>query len=98
MNDTGQSAFSRRFVAGSTMAIDPAKIEHSKRMITRFQKKILNYLFRNKLITTHRNSISGEMIRSAYENRKSEIESLRKYDRGEKEIVAQRLKTLSKCI
>ncbi len=43
---------------------------------------------KQKEIIKLRDSVTGELIESAYNNRKKEIESLRKYDRGEKQIIA----------
>ena len=42
--------------------------------------------------------VTGEFIDSAYSRRSNEIESLRKYDRGEKTITPPNLRSLSKCI
>jgi hypothetical protein len=40
--------------------------------------------------------VTSDLVASAFERRKDEIESLRKYDRGEKTITPSDLKTVSR--
>ena len=42
-----------------------------------------------------RGDITGDTIESAYSRRAKEIESLREYDRGEKEITPSNIRSLS---
>lgn len=60
--------------------------------------KLLNLFKRNNSSKVLGEKVSTKAISGAYETRKKEIESLRKYDRGEKEIIAPRLETLSKGV
>ena len=55
-------------------------------------KKLLNYFKRNKTCAPTRDHISDERISAAYKSIEKEIESLRKYDRGEKTITPSNLK------
>lgn len=61
-------------------------------------KRLLNYFKRNKICSPTRENISDELISNAYKNREKEIESLRKYDRGEKTITPSNLKKLMQSI
>lgn len=61
-------------------------------------KVIRNLLKKNDTSSELDKKLSAKAISDAYENRKKEIESLRKYDRGEKEIIAPRLGAFSKSI
>jgi hypothetical protein len=59
--------------------------------------KFLKYIIKNKSTSdTLDEAVSRSSILGAFEDRKEEIESLKKYDRGEKEITPPRLKTLSR--
>ena len=55
-------------------------------------KSLKNLFKRNKDISTFRENISDELISNAYKTREKEIESLRKYDRGEKTITPSNLR------
>lgn len=55
-------------------------------------KFIKNLFKRNKDVTTFRENVSDELILNAYKTREKEIESLRKYDRGEKTITPSNLR------
>ncbi|MBP6908363.1 MAG: hypothetical protein KBB75_00895 [Candidatus Pacebacteria bacterium] len=59
--------------------------------------KFLSKIFPKKN-TTLREKITQEIIDSAYKNRYKEIESLRKYDRGEKTIAPINLKTVVRSV
>ena len=61
-------------------------------------KKLLNYFKRNKTCAPTRDNISDELISAAYKTREKEIESLRKYDRGEKTIAPSDLKKFVQSI
>lgn len=57
--------------------------------------KFLRNLFkRNTSISTLRENVSDELISNAYKTREKEIESLRKYDRGEKTITPSNLRKI----
>ena len=58
-------------------------------------KKLLN-IFRSSKTGTF--EVSREAISGAYKTREKEIESLRKYDRGEKTITPANLKSLVRSI
>ncbi len=63
--------------------------------------KILGWTKKDKKLkekTISRSVVTGQFIESAYSRRAKEIESLRKYDRGEKEIIPSNIRDLSKCI
>ena len=63
--------------------------------------KVFGWIKKDKKLqekTISRSSVTGEVIDSAYSRRAKEIESLRKYDRGEKEITPSNIRNLSKCI
>jgi hypothetical protein len=49
---------------------------------------------RNKTATKTQDKVSEEVISGAYKTREKEIESLRKYDRGEKTITPSNLRKL----
>jgi hypothetical protein len=61
-------------------------------------KFIRNLVNKNSSSKESGKKISAKLISDAYETRKKEIESLREYDRGEKEIHAPRLGAFSKSI
>lgn len=61
-------------------------------------KGLLNYFRRNKTCPPTREDISDELISAAYKTREKEIESLRKYDRGEKTITPSNLKKFVQSI
>lgn len=61
-------------------------------------KFIKNLFKRNKDLVTFRENVSDELISNAYKTREKEIESLRKYDRGEKTITPSNLKKLVQSI
>lgn len=60
--------------------------------------KIIRFFNRNKNSNALGNKITKEAISGAYKNRLKEIESLRKYDRGEKTITPVDLKTVVRSI
>ena len=59
-----------------------------------FMKFIKNLFKRSNAVQTFRENISEEVISTAFKTREKEIESLRKYDRGEKTITPSNLKNL----
>ena len=59
--------------------------------------KFLSKIFRKNPTTLH-GKITKETIDGAYKNRYKEIESLRKYDRGEKTITPVNLKTVVRSV
>ena len=61
-------------------------------------KKLLNFLRRNSSVVALRNNISDKVISNAYKTREKEIESLRKYDRGEKTITPSNLTNIVRGI
>ena len=63
--------------------------------------KIFGWTIKNKKLkekAVSSSDITGDTIESAYSRRAKEIESLRKYDRGEKEITPSNIRNLSKCV
>lgn len=57
-------------------------------------KKLLKFLSNNSKSQTLREKVTPSVVSDAYKNRYKEIESLRKYDRGEKTITPIDLKTV----
>ena len=58
----------------------------------RLVKFIKNFFKRNKKVSALKENVSDELISNAYKVREKEIESLRKYDRGEKTITPSNLR------
>ena len=55
-------------------------------------------MFKNSKDNSGQTDISPEVVSNAYKTREKEIESLRKYDRGEKTITPANLKSIVRGI
>ena len=60
--------------------------------------KNLLKMFKNSKDNSGQTDISPEVVSNAYKTREKEIESLRKYDRGEKTITPANLKSIVRGI